>query len=124
MLSQEDLQIINAFAQTLYDKKGCNILGLDVSLFSTMTDAFMIAEGSVEKHLQAEAKSLLDCASSINLPVLRVEGLASGEWIVLDFGFLVIHLMTSDMRERYALEELWREAAIIDLTIAVEKTCG
>ncbi len=52
--------ILNLIAQTIYDKKGVNILALDVRGISTLTDYVIIAEGNVDKHVTAIAKAILD----------------------------------------------------------------
>src|SRR5262245_8917966 len=87
--------------QLLFDKKAFNILAIDVRHFSTMTDYFMVAEGSVERHVIALAGYLLDYFAEKGVHPLHLEGQKSGDWVVLDYGDFVIHLMEPEMREKY-----------------------
>lgn len=115
---KEDKQILDLIAQTLYDKKGFNILVLDVKNISTMADYYIIAEGNVERHVKALARDLTDVLQK-NGQELFLSDVTSPDWIVLDFANIVVHLMTTEMRERFALEELWRKANIVDVKILV-----
>lgn len=111
---EKDMQLLQRVCQTIFDKSGFNILALDVRAFSAMTDYYIIAEGNVEKHVQAIAKAIIqECKGQECL----TEGLREGDWVVSDFGNVVIHLFIPEMREKYALEELWRQATIIDVPI-------
>ena len=116
----KDRKKLNAISQIIYDKKGFNILVLDVRGLSTMTDYYVIAEGTVDRHVQALCRALKDLASTHDLAFLRVEGERSGDWVVMDSGDIIVHLFTSDMREKYALEELWTKAKIIDTDIIIK----
>ncbi len=118
-MRQDPLQLINSIAQTVYDKKGFNILALDVRGISTMTDYFLIAEGSVEKHVTALGKAIIqELKHEGELPI-HVEGLTEGDWVVVDCGELVIHLFMPTMRDKYRLESLWQEGKVVDLGIKV-----
>lgn len=113
------MSIIDHVAQTLYDKKSFNILALNVKGLSTFTDTFIIAEGSVGRHVIALADYVEEALSKKGETALHIEGRDTGEWVVLDYGDFIIHLLTPEMRERYMLEELWHDAAIVDLDIEV-----
>lgn len=112
-------QILNTISQSLYDKKGANILALDVREFSDLTDYLVIAEGNVERHLKALALEVIEELKKIDVTLLEKEGMDGGGWIVLDYGEIVVHLMLEEIRERYQLEALFRKAALVDLTINV-----
>lgn len=115
---KEDKQILDLIAQTLYDKKGFNILVLDVRNISTMADYYIIAEGNVERHVKALARDLTDVLQNNGWQLFQSDA-TSADWIVLDFANIVVHLMTPELRERFALEELWRKANIVDVKIQV-----
>jgi ribosome-associated protein len=116
----EDFQkILSSISQTIFDKKGMNILALDVHKISTMTYFFLIAEGNVDRHVQAISYAIQDTMDQYGWSLLHLEGQQDGEWIVLDYGDIVIHLFTQEMREKYALEELWHDGKIIDVKIEV-----
>lgn len=120
MMKQILKKELNAIAQTIYDKKGFNILCLDVRGISSLADYVIIAEGNIDRHLKALSFAIKDTLHSIGLNPIYVEGEMSGDWIVLDFSDVVIHLFTSDLREKYALEELWKKAKIVDLDIVTD----
>ncbi len=120
MTEQEtSIAMLNAIAQTIYDKKGFNILGLDVRDVSNLTDFFVIAEGSVDRHVRAICLSLQEKLTEMGHSPLHVEGAESGDWIVMDFGEVLVHLFIPELREKYALENLWKEGKIVDLTIKI-----
>lgn len=112
-----DKKLLDAIAQRIYDKKGFNILALDIREVSTLYEFLLIAEGNVERHVQALAREIIDLLGSANFPVFHVEGTHHGDWIVLDAGTIVIHLFVSELREKYALETMWKQGEIVDLRI-------
>lgn len=116
----DSTKFLNVISQAIFDKKGTNILALDVRGISTMTDYVVIAEGTVERHVKALHTTVLDAMQQKGQSALHVEGVREGDWIVIDFGDIVIHLFTPDLREKYALESLWKEGKIVDLHIIVE----
>jgi ribosome-associated protein len=111
-LKEKVLKIANAIS----DKKGMNIIVLDVQECSTMTKYLIIAQGNVERHTIALANQVRDAVKEIeDLEVLHTEGEREGDWIVMDLGDLMIHLLIPFMRERYQLESLWKEASILNV---------
>ena len=121
MMESEEITILNVIAQTIFDKKGFNILALDVKGISTMTDYFLIAEGSVDRHVRALSSAIQERLDELHQPVYRIEGEKEGDWIVMDYSDFVIHLFIPELREKYALEELWKKAKIVDLNIVISK---
>lgn len=109
--------VLTAISQSIFDKKGFNTLILDVRKFSTMTDYFIIAEGNVDRHVKAIGSAIIDKLREFGWKPLHVEGEALGEWIVVDFGEIVIHLFIPELREKYSLEELWRQGKVVDVEI-------
>jgi ribosome-associated protein len=109
--------MLEKIAQIIFDKKGFNILALDIQNCSTMTDYFLIAEGNVDKHVASLQRAIVDEMHKEGKTPLKVEGAAVGDWIVIDYGTIIVHLFTPDMREKYALEEVWKEGSIVDLHI-------
>jgi ribosome-associated protein len=120
-MEKDVIENLNLVAQAIYDKKGFNILALDVQGISNMTDYFLIAEGAVGRHVQSLNSFIKDTLSQKKIEPYQIEGARDGEWIVMDYGDFVIHLFTPEMRERYAIEELWSKSKIIDLHIIISK---
>lgn len=113
----EPLPLLDLIAQTLFDKKGSNILALDVRGISTMTDYLVIAEGNADRHVKALADALLSALEPLCGHPLRREGLHFADWAILDYGDIIIHLFVPELREYYALERLWRDGKIVKLHI-------
>lgn len=114
-MKKEPISALHDIARILYDKKGFNILALDVRGICTLTDFFLIAEGNVEPHVIALAKHVMERMKVEGIKATHIEGLSSGDWIVLDYLEIVVHIFKPGLRDRYRLEELWREGKIIDL---------
>ena len=108
---------LKAVAQRIFDKKGFNILVLDVRGVSTITDYFIFADGNVERHVQALAKHTRDHLREMGWRALRIEGETIGDWIVLDYGDIMIHLMTREVRERYAIEQVWKDGKVVPVSL-------
>ncbi len=119
MTKNDPIAILSRIAQAIYDKKGINILGLDVRNISTITDFVVIAEGHVDKHVQSIARGVVDALDAIGEKPLHVEGLSSGDWVVIDYLTIMIHIFMPGLRDKYRLEQLWSEGKILDLNIQV-----
>jgi len=115
-MKDNELALLELIAQTLYNKKGFNILVLDVHKFSTLTRYYVIAEGNVERHVKSLAKELIDTLADNGVKLFQVDA-ASPDWIVLDFAEVIVHIMVPETREHYSLEELWRQADLVDVNI-------
>lgn len=113
-------KVINLIAQIVYDKKGFNILALDVRGISTITDYIIIAQGNVERHVKAIANEIIQRLKKENEKPIHTEGFTESDWIVLDYLNIIVHLFKPGLREKYGLERLWDKAKIIDLSIKVE----
>jgi len=111
------MELPNIIAQAIYDKKGCNIVALDVSEFSSLTDYVIIAEGNVDRHVIAIAKSIQDAAPE---RAIHVEGMENGDWIVLDFITVIVHIFGPGLRDRFQLEKLWDQGIPLELAMEVE----
>jgi len=96
-----------------------NILALDVRGISTITDFVIIAEGSVDRHVVAIAQAVEHALEAIGERPVHMEGLDTGDWAVIDYVHVMVHIFMPGVREKYRLEELWRNGKIVDLKIAV-----
>jgi ribosome-associated protein len=112
-------EILNLIAQIIYDKKGINIFALDVRDISSITDYVVIAEGNVDRHVSSIARAIIDQLREKGERAVHVEGQQIGDWVVIDFAGIMVHLFMPGLRERYSLEKLWEESKIVDLEIDV-----
>ena len=117
MTVNSEIELLNTIAQVIYDKKGFNIIALDVRNLSTITDYLIIAEGNVDRHVSAIARALEVELKVRGETLLHIEGLENGDWVVLDFGRVMIHLFMPGLRESYSLERLWNHGQLVDLQI-------
>ncbi len=117
-MENKDRQTLELIAQTLYDKKGFNILVLDVHKISTLTNFYVIAEGNVERHVKALAREVVDVLEQQGTHLYHQDA-TSSDWVVLDFADVIVHIMVPETRDRYALEELWRESSVVDVKISI-----
>ncbi len=123
-MSRTPIETLNAIAQVIYDKKGFNILALDVKGLSSITDFLLIAEGNVDRHVSSIARAIVDELNARGEKPIHVEGLGTGDWVVLDYSNIVVHIFSPALRERYSLERLWNESKIVDLEIDVSEPAG
>ncbi len=116
-MKRSPIAMLNSIAQMIYDKKGFNILALDVQGLSTITDYLIIAEGNVDRHVMSMANTIVEEMGESGEKPIHAEGMQTGDWIVLDYGQVMIHLFTPGLRDKYSLERLWPESKLIELDI-------
>jgi ribosome-associated protein len=93
--------------QTLEDMKASDIETLDVRGKTSITDYFVIASGSSDRHVKSTAESVAFQAKQAGQPAIGVEGLQEGEWALIDLNGVVVHVMQPRVRDFYQLERLW-----------------
>ena len=107
--SHQDIQAcLKAVHEALSDVKAKDILELDVSSISNVADAIVIASGTSTRHVKALADNVADEARKAGFRPIGVEGERDAEWILIDLGFVVVHVMLPTARKFYDLESLWR----------------
>ncbi len=109
--------IIQQIAQAIHDKKGTNIIAIDVRGISSITDYVIIADGNVDRHVSALATEIQHIMRDEGEKPVHIEGQQVGDWVVLDYFQVVIHLLLPDMRQKYQLERLWPEGKVIDVDL-------
>jgi len=95
--------------QALEDLKAENIQVLDIRKQASFTDFMIFASGRSSRHVKSIATQVVETASQAKFPALGVEGEDVGEWVLVDLGDVVVHVMLPDTREFYDLEKLWKE---------------
>jgi ribosome-associated protein len=99
-------------ANLLSDKKGLDIVLLDVRGMTSYADYFVVASGESDRQVSAMAEHVLkNLKETENLRPIGHEGMDTGQWVLLDFGEVVSHLFFSEARAHYDLEGLWADAA-------------
>ena len=100
-------ELVKCLAQLIFDKKGSNIIAIDVRGISSITDFVLIADGNVNRHVIALAKEIEKTLKEKGEKPTHIEGMQNGDWVVLDYFELVIHLFVPEMRQKYQLDQLW-----------------
>lgn len=99
--------LIEFLTKTLDALKAQNILAIDVKGKSSITDTMIVATGTSSRHVASTAERLIMEAKQAGFEVFGDEGKAVADWIVVDFGQAIVHLLQSDSRDMYQLEKLW-----------------
>ena len=108
-------ELIENLISWITEKKGEDIAYFDVHEKSDYTDSIIICTGTVELHTQAIAEYLIEKAKEHNIQILSKEGIQNGNWILLDFVEVIIHIFTEETRKYYQLEDLWNVKKIKDV---------
>jgi ribosome-associated protein len=93
----------------LEDRKGRKIVVLDVAKFTDITDLMIIASGTSNRHVKALVDQVVESAKAAGNPPLGVEGRETHEWVLVDLGDVLVHLMQNETRDFYDLERLWSD---------------
>ncbi len=96
-----------AIVAALENLKGKNIVTLDVRELSDVMDTLIIASGTSSRHSRSLAENLVEETKKAGFRALGVEGLDAGDWVLVDFGDTVVHVMQQETRDYYELEKLW-----------------
>ncbi len=108
------LDLARTIVSTLEEKKGEDILLLDLSGVCSFTDYFVLCTGVSERTIRALGDEVQrKVKQAFNLHSRSVEGGASSGWMLLDYGDVIVHLFSSELRDYYKLEELWREGQVL-----------
>ena len=91
----------------LEDLKAEDVTVLDVKDKTTVTDWIFVATGSSSRHVKSIANSVVVAAKQADRTPLGVEGETEGEWVLVDLGDIIVHVMQRQVREFYDLESLW-----------------
>ena len=98
----------------LEDAKTQNIAVLDVRKISDFTDYMVIATGTSNRHVQSSADKVVETLRGHGLRPVGTEGKQLGDWVLIDFGDVVVHLMREQTRDFYNLEKLWSDAKRVE----------
>jgi ribosome-associated protein len=116
VLKQSDLNSeVAASLEALSDRKGRDLVVLDLRGLSTATDFFVLATGTSDIHVRSIAENVIDGLKGDGVRPDHVEGLQGGRWVLIDYIDFVIHVFHREAREFYQLEDLWGDAPRLDV---------
>lgn len=104
-MQQDDLK--QFLADKADDMKAEQIVTIDVIGKSSITDYMVICTGNSKRHVNSIAHNIADSAKNIGLTPYGIDGESEGEWVVVDMGNVIVHVMQQEQRELYQLEKLW-----------------
>jgi len=115
--SPESVAAATIAAQAISDKRGEDIAVLDLSSLLVVTDIFLIASGTSTRHVRTLVDDVEDALRLHDRKPIRREGKEHGEWVLLDYGDLIVHVFDPETRVYYDLERLWADAPRIDVRV-------
>jgi ribosome-associated protein len=101
--------------ELIIDRKGQDLLLLDLRGLSNSTDYFLIVTGTSDTHVRAIADHILDELKKEGMRADHIEGLRTGRWVLIDFIDFVIHVFHPTARDFYQLERLWGDAPVVPI---------
>jgi ribosome-associated protein len=107
------LELAHTIVDALEDKKGEDILLLDIKENASFTDYFIICTATSNRMLNALADGVIEKTRQEHKRKGRIEGKPEAGWLVVDYGDIVVHLFDEDLRQYYKLEELWKDGKVL-----------
>jgi ribosome-associated protein len=108
--SMQSAELKQLILTALDDLKGNQLVALDVRELTDVADYLVIASGNSNRHVKSLAENVIDVARQQGMRPLGVEGQNGAEWVLVDYGDVVVHVMLPATRDFYDLERLWSGA--------------
>ncbi len=100
----------------IFERRAKSITAIDVRKMTSYTDVIVIVEGGSGRQVTSLAEHIIKALKKENIMVYGMEGIKSGEWALLDYGHIIIHVFESQAKDFFDLEGLWSDAPRIDLS--------
>jgi ribosome-associated protein len=100
--------LLEKITKTLDDAKAHDLINIDLNHQSSIADNMLICTGTSNRHVSAIAQRLVDNLYKDGLKQIRVSGEQLGEWVIVDTGTVMVHIMQQEVRERYELDDLYK----------------
>lgn len=97
------------------EKKASDIIVLEIAPLTTIADFFVILSGASDRQTKSLSKSIVDELKDKGIRPQGVHGETSGNWIVVDYGYVVVHIFREEERQFYRLEMLWKDAPVVEV---------
>ena len=99
--------MIEVIRDSLESQKAGDLVVIDLSGKSDIADYMVVASGNSRRQVVSMAERLMEALRALGLKGLRPEGLAQGDWVLLDAGDVIVHLFRPEVRAFYSLEKMW-----------------
>ena len=110
-MSQTSPSLLDTVINALEEMKAKNITTLEIGTMTSLADNMVIASGTSTRHVKALSDAVQEKTREAGFAPVGVEGEQSAEWILVDLGDVIVHIMQPSTREYYDLERLWRNPA-------------
>lgn len=111
--------MVNIAVLAAEEKKSWDVTVLDIRKVSVIADYFVICNGRSKIQVQAIAENILKKMETEGVTAQRREGLREGEWVLLDFGDVIVHVFQDAVRQFYNLERLWGDAPVVGVPVNI-----
>lgn len=101
------IEVRDFAVKTLEDMKGQDIVSLDIQKLSTIADYMVVVTGTSSRHVKSLSEEVSKRIKETGMSVRGMEGQEQAEWILLDLGDVIVHVMQAPVRKLYDLESLW-----------------
>lgn len=101
-------------AKVMSDKKGSDITIIDIGMKAAFADYMVLASGGSERQVSGLCDEVEDRFEKEGISVRHIEGRNSG-WILMDYGDIIVNILTADLREKYNIEKVWADCEFINL---------
>lgn len=110
-MTPEDKAVLSKAVSVLEDGKAEETVVLDLRALTSMTDYFVLCHGTNTRQVQALARDLEEALrEQAGLRPHHVEGLSAAQWVLMDYGFFIVHIFLAEKRSLYDLERIWMDA--------------
>ena len=110
-----DLEKVHALVKILDNKKGRNIIALDLGGATIIADYFVICSAGSPAQMHALYEAACEEMAKLDSPPVKCEGMKNPDWALVDFAGVMLHIFSTQMRDFYALDNLWAEATKIEI---------
>jgi ribosome-associated protein len=107
---------LTLYLAAIFSRKPRSVTAIDVGAYTSYTDTLVIVEAGSRRQVTSLAEHIVTRLKAGNVQPLGTEGIKEGEWALLDYGSLIIHVFEARAREFYDLEGLWSDAPRLDLS--------
>lgn len=114
-MNEKSLVMAKLAIEALEDKKAEDIKVIDISEVSVIADFFIIAGGSNRSQIQALCDNVDEKLGRAGYPAKQTEGYDTANWVLLDFGDIIVHIFDKENRLLYDLERIWRDGRQVDI---------
>lgn len=114
MTLKQSKEMAKIAVQALEDKKAKDVRILDISAVSVLADYFLIASGTNKNQVQAMVDNVEEELHKAGFSPKQVEGYQTANWVLLDYGDIIVHVFDEENRLFYDLERIWRDGALIE----------